>query len=66
MKRDDSLWKAILEDLFAEFLQFFFPNANEIFDMEKGFEFLDKELEQIFPMQEDDFSPKYEIGRAHV
>ena len=59
MKRDDSLWKAILEDLFAEFLQFFFPNANEIFDMEKGFEFLDKELEQIFPMQEDDFSPKY-------
>jgi predicted transposase YdaD len=27
--------------------------------MEKGFEFLDKELEQIFPPQNDNFSPRY-------
>ncbi|WP_229239279.1 hypothetical protein [Emticicia agri] len=27
--------------------------------MEKGFEFLDKELEQLFPPQNDNFSPKY-------
>ena len=63
MKRDDSLWKAILEDLFEEFLRFFFPNADEIFDMEKGFQFLDKELEQLFPMQEDEFSPNLEIQK---
>lgn len=27
--------------------------------MEKGFEFLDKELEQLFPPQNDSFAPKY-------
>ena len=59
MKRDDSLWKAILEDIFDDFLRFFFENADEIFDMNRGFEFLDKELEQLFPIQENDFNPKY-------
>ena len=59
MKRDDSLWKAILEDIFDDFLRFFFDNADQIFDMERGFEFLDKELEQIFPVKENDFNPKY-------
>jgi hypothetical protein len=44
MKRDDSLWKAILEDVFDDFLYFFFENAADLFDMEKGFVFLDKEL----------------------
>ncbi|MFT3950105.1 MAG: hypothetical protein QM763_24280 [Agriterribacter sp.] len=47
MKFDDSLWKAILEDLFADFLRFFFSNADAIFDMKKGFEYLDKEMAQI-------------------
>jgi predicted transposase YdaD len=46
----DILWKGILEDLFAEFLVYFYPESNEIFDFAKGFEFLDKELEQLmFP-----------------
>jgi predicted transposase YdaD len=59
MKRDDSLWKAILEDVFDDFLRFFFENADELFDMQRGFEFLDKELEQLFPANPDEFSPKY-------
>lgn len=59
MKRDDSLWKAILEDVFDDFLRFFFDNAEELFDFGKPFEFLDKELEQLFPINPDDFSPKY-------
>lgn len=59
MKRDDALWKGILEDLFDDFLRFFFDNADEIFDMNRPFEFLDKELEQIFPTNQDDFYPKY-------
>ncbi len=59
MKRDDSLWKAILEDVFDDFLRFFFENADELFDMERGFQFLDKELEQLFPNTQDEFSPKY-------
>jgi hypothetical protein len=52
MKRDDTLWKAILEDVFEDFLRFFYPNADEIFDIERGFEFLDKELEDLFPEME--------------
>ncbi|MFN8349712.1 MAG: hypothetical protein U0X91_32225 [Spirosomataceae bacterium] len=59
MKRDDSLWKAILEDVFDDFLRFFFNDADELFDFTKSFEFLDKELEQLFPANSDDFSPKY-------
>jgi predicted transposase YdaD len=59
MKRDDSLWKAILEDVFDDFLRFFFENAEELFDFSRPFEFLDKELEQLFPIDPDDFAPKY-------
>jgi len=59
MKRNDLLWKAALEDLFDDFLLFFFPDANEIFDLARGFEYLDKELEQLFPPDEDDFTPRY-------
>lgn len=58
MKFDDSLWKAILEDLFADFLRFFFSNADAIFDMKKGFEYLDKEMAQI-AADTNPKSPKY-------
>lgn len=58
MKFDDSLWKGILEDLFADFLRFFFRNADDIFDMKKGFEYLDKEMAQI-AVESDPTSPKY-------
>jgi len=57
-KKDDILWKAILEDVFDDFLCFFHPDAATIFDFEKGFEFLDKELEQVFPPEDDQYSPK--------
>jgi hypothetical protein len=52
MKRNDTLWKGILESLFPDFLKYFFKNADVLFDMEKGFQFLDKELEQLFPAEE--------------
>lgn len=59
MKRDDSLWKAILEDIFDDFLRFFVSDADQLFDFQKGFEFLDKELNQLFPPDRDDFQPRY-------
>ena len=40
-------------------MTFFFPNAQELFDFSQPFQFLDKELEQLFPSNPDDFSPKY-------
>jgi len=57
--RNDLLWKGILEELFEDFLRFFFPEADKRFDFNRGFEFLDKELEQIFPPEEDRFAPRH-------
>jgi hypothetical protein len=59
MKRDDALWKGIIEELFDDFLKFYFPESIDLFDFNRKFVFLDKELEQLFPQQQDDFSPKY-------
>lgn len=58
MNRDDTLWigtpkRAILEDIFDDFLRFFVPDADQVFDLERGFVFLDKELEQLFPPEDD-------------
>lgn len=46
---DDQLWKSILEQTFAHFLEFFFENAAVIFDLSKPFDYLDKEFESLFP-----------------
>ena len=59
MKRDDALWKGILENTFDDFLKFFIPNADEVFDFEKGVEYLDKELDQLFPPEGDEYKPRY-------
>jgi len=59
MKRDDTLWKAILEDIFDDFLLFFFKEDAELFNLEKGFVFLDKELEQLFPSGSEKTSTKF-------
>ena len=46
----DALWKGIIEDLADEFIRYFFSPYIESIDFEKGFIFLDKELEKLFPM----------------
>ena len=43
----DSPWKDILEAYFEEFMAFFFPTAYVDIDWRKGYEFLDKELQQV-------------------
>ncbi|HAL81933.1 MAG TPA: hypothetical protein DCO83_06615 [Mucilaginibacter sp.] len=59
MNHNDILWKALLEDVFDDFLRFFYPDADELFDLDKGFEYLDKELEQLFPPEDDRYAPRY-------
>ncbi|MBS1663428.1 MAG: hypothetical protein JST68_20465 [Bacteroidetes bacterium] len=51
-RTDDSLWKGMLEDTFDDFLRFIFPNADELFNISQGFEFLDKELVKVYPEPE--------------
>ncbi|QEC52637.1 hypothetical protein [Anseongella ginsenosidimutans] len=53
-QRDDRLWKAALEDLFEDFLRFFFPAACESFDFGRGFSYLDKEFDQLLSPEESD------------
>jgi len=55
---NDYLWKGVLEDVFDDFLRFMHPNADEIFDFARGITFLDKELEQLFPPEKDEFAVK--------
>ncbi len=57
-RKDDQLWKGILEDLFDDFLRFMHPDADNIFDFDREIEFLDKELEQLFPPEENQYTPK--------
>lgn len=59
MKRNDILWKAALEDLFDDFLLFFYPEADKLFDLDKGFVYLDKELDQLFPPEGNVYAPRY-------
>ncbi|WP_285059476.1 hypothetical protein [Pedobacter ginsengisoli] len=57
-RKDDILWKGVLEDVFEDFLRFLSPEAESQLDLGRGFEFLDKELEQVFPPENDEYSPK--------
>jgi SOS response regulatory protein OraA/RecX len=43
----DSGWKEAIEIYFKQFLSFFFPIIYDEVDLEKGYQFLDKELEKI-------------------
>ena len=45
----DSPWKEALERYFCEFMAFFHPEAHREIDWTRGYEFLDKELQQIAP-----------------
>ena len=58
MITNDSLWKGIIEDLLPDFLTFFYPD--QTFDLEKGYDFLDKELDELFPLSD----AKHKIRRV--
>jgi hypothetical protein len=50
----DELWKGIIEELFEDFLHFFFPKFVHEVDFTKPFEFLDKELNELIPASESE------------
>ncbi len=43
------LWKVVMEEVFDDLLRFIFPDADQVYHMERGFEFLDKELAEMYP-----------------
>jgi len=48
-RKDDILLKSAFEEAFPDLLRFCFADADDLFDMDKDFEFLDKELTELFP-----------------
>ena len=57
--QNDQLWKSILEDVFEDFLTFFYPETEQMFDFSSGFVYLDKELQQLFPPEKGKHSYRY-------
>ncbi|MCY4781198.1 hypothetical protein ORI89_16165 [Sphingobacterium sp. UT-1RO-CII-1] len=51
-RKSDELLKAIFEENFPDFLRFMYPEADTMFDFEKGLTFMDKELLEIMPDRE--------------
>jgi len=52
-RKSDILWKVILEEVFPDLLRFIYPDADEVYNMERGFEFLDKELAELDPQPDE-------------
>lgn len=46
-RKSDILWKVVIEEVFADLLRFIYPDADQKYAMERGFEFLDKELAEL-------------------
>src|SRR5690606_2548522 len=51
-KKNDELLKGIFEDNFPDSLRFIYPEADGIFDFDRGITFMDKELLEIIPERE--------------
>ena len=52
MGRYDVLWKGMLEEVADDLLRFIFPDEVHDLDLKRGVEFLDKELEEMYPEPE--------------
>lgn len=48
-RKNDVLWKGMLEEVFDDVLRLVFKNADQLFNFQKRFEFLDKELNELYP-----------------
>lgn len=59
MNRFDILWKGFFEDFGIDTIRFWYPNADDIFDFSRGIEFLDKEMQQLFPEYYDLQAPRF-------
>jgi hypothetical protein len=48
-RKSDILWKVVMEEVFDDLLRFIFPDADQVYNLERGFEFLEKELAELYP-----------------
>jgi predicted transposase/invertase (TIGR01784 family) len=63
----DALWKGIIEDLFEDCLYYFYPEWTEReVDFNKPFEYLDKELDEIYPKSEGNLKFADKLVKVHL
>lgn len=48
-RKSDILWKVVMEEVFDDLLRFIFPDADQVYNLERGFDFLEKELAELYP-----------------
>ena len=58
-RKSDILWKVIMEEVFDDLLRFIMPDADQEYNMERGFEFLDKELAEMYPEPEKESDTRF-------
>ncbi len=58
IRKEDNLWKAIIEDFAVDFISFTLPDAHKILNLQQTPEFLDKELEQVHIAENAHFTTK--------
>ena len=63
-QNQDSAWKDIIEELFEDFLVFFFPRIQDDIDLAKGYTFLDKELQKILKTKRDGETVHRQAGKG--
>ena len=59
LRKSDILWKAIIEEVFDDLLRFIMPDADDEYNMERGFEFLEKELAEMYPEPEKESDTRF-------
>jgi hypothetical protein len=58
-RKSDILWKVIMEEVFDDLLRFIMPDAEQEYNMERGFEFLEKELAEMYPEPEKESDTRF-------
>jgi hypothetical protein len=59
LRKSDILWKVIMEEVFDDLLRFIIPDADREYNLERGFEFLEKELAEMYPEPEKESDTRF-------
>ncbi len=58
-RKSDILWKTVIEEVFADLLRFIYPDADQKYDMDHGFEFLEKELAELHMVPDEEKDSRF-------
>jgi predicted transposase YdaD len=59
LRKSDILWKVVMEEVFDDLLSFIFPDSDQVYDMDRGFRFLEKELVELYPEPDKESNTRF-------